>query len=102
MDDGILDEASTHAGSEFNEAINRRDLDALGELMTDDHTFIDSAGNVLAGKEESLGAWRGSTQPALDGPAIWTARAADDKFSEWCVYEDTPATRLQLGIGKGE
>jgi ketosteroid isomerase-like protein len=87
----------------FNEAINRRDLHSLSRLMTDDHTFIDSDDNVLAGKEEVLNAWEGffdafpdyrnewskviptgdaltavgrsvcSTEPALDGPAIWTA-----------------------------
>jgi endonuclease VIII len=86
----------------FNDAINRRDLDALGRLMADDHRFIDSDDNVLAGKAEVLEAWAGffdafpdyrnewskvipsggalialgrsvcSTEPALDGPAIWT------------------------------
>jgi ketosteroid isomerase-like protein len=112
----------------FNEAINRRDLDALEALMTDDHTFIDSDDNVLAGKEEVLGAWNGffdafpdyrndwsrvistggtltavgrsvcSTEPALDGPAIWTARIGDNQVSEWRVYNDTPANRARLGI----
>jgi hypothetical protein len=96
--------------------------------MTDDHTFIDSDGNVLAGKEKALAAWKGffdafldyrnewswvvpgggtltavghsvcSTEPALDGPAIWTARIGDDKISEWRVYEDTPENRARLGI----
>jgi hypothetical protein len=35
--------------AEFNEAINRRDLGALADLMTEDHTFVDSDGNVFAG-----------------------------------------------------
>jgi ketosteroid isomerase-like protein len=42
----------------FNEALNRRDLDALDRLMTDDHTFIDSDDNVLAGKEKVLKGWK--------------------------------------------
>ena len=117
----------------FNEAINQRDLDALDGLMTDDHTFIDSDGKVLAGRQRVLEAWRGffetfpdyrnewsrvipmggtviavgrsvcSTEPALDGPAIWTARTADGKVSEWRVYEDTPSNRSRLGVaGEGD
>jgi ketosteroid isomerase-like protein len=117
----------------FNEAINGRDLGALDELMTDDHTFVDSDGNVLAGRKRVLEAWEGffeafpdyrnewarvmatgstviavgrstcSTEPALDGPAIWAARTADGKVSEWRVYEDTPSNRIDLGIaGDGD
>lgn len=112
----------------FNEAINRRDIHALEKLMTDDHAFIDSANAVLAGKQAALNAWKGffrafpdyrnywstigprdgavmalgrsvcSTEPALDGPAIWTAKTSDGKVSEWRVYEDTPANRKRLGI----
>jgi ketosteroid isomerase-like protein len=112
----------------FNEAINRRDLPALEDLMTDDHTFIDSAGGVVSGKQAVLNAWEGffrafpdyrnewstvvakdgalvalgssacSTEPGLDGPAIWTAETHDGKVSEWRVYEDTPAIRQRLGI----
>ena len=40
--------------------------------MTDDHTFIDSDGNLIRGREEVLQVWR--------------------------VYEDTPANRRMLGI----
>lgn len=114
----------------FNEAINRRDLDALDELMTDGHTFIDSDGNVFAGRNRVLEAWQGffeafpdyrnewarvipmgrtviavgrsvcSTEPALDGPALWAARTADGKVSEWRVYEDTPSNRSHLGVAR--
>ena len=43
----------------FNEAINTRDLDRLAGLMTDDHTFVDSAGGTVAGKPACVEAWRG-------------------------------------------
>jgi hypothetical protein len=96
--------------------------------MADGHTFIDSADNVVAGREEVLRVWKGffdafpdyrndwsrvtqvddtliavgrsvcATEPALDGPAIWTAKAVQDKVSEWRVYEDTPAIRDRLGV----
>jgi ketosteroid isomerase-like protein len=112
----------------FNDAINRRDIESLGELMTEGHAFIDSDGRVFAGKDEVLKAWKGffdafpdyrndwskvmstgntvialgrsacSTEPALEGPAIWTASTAGDKVSEWRVYEDTPRNRARLGM----
>ncbi len=43
----------------FNEAINARNLDALGQLMHDRHRFIDSAGATIQGKAACLEAWRG-------------------------------------------
>jgi ketosteroid isomerase-like protein len=112
----------------FNAAINARDVAALDRLMTDDHALIDSAGRTIAGREEVLGAWRGffdaysdyrniwsevqpiggvviatgrsvcSTEPLLDGPAIWAAKTRGELVSEWRVYEDTPANRRRLGI----
>ena len=127
--DGDLDRASHRAVIEFNDAINRRDLDSLGALMADGHAFIESDDNVLAGRAEVLEAWKGffssfpdyrndwskvmrvggtlialgrsicSTEPALAGPAIWTATTVGAKVSEWRVYEDTPANRRRLGIG---
>jgi ketosteroid isomerase-like protein len=113
----------------FNAAINARDVAALDRLMTDDHTLIDSAGRTIAGREQVLGAWRGffdayadyrniwsevrpirgavvatgrsvcSTEPLLDGLAIWAARTRGERVSEWRIYEDTAANRRRLGIG---
>jgi ketosteroid isomerase-like protein len=112
----------------FNDAITRRDIAALGRLMTDDHTFIDSGENVVSGKEAVLGAWRGffdafpdyrnvlteilpsgdavialgrsecATEPALDGPAIWAAGVRDNQVCKWRVYDDTPENRALLGL----
>jgi len=36
----------------FNEHINNRDVDALARLMTDDHTFIDSAAHEIRGRSK--------------------------------------------------
>ena len=113
---------------DFNDAIAARDLNTLGRLMTDDHAFIDSDGNVVAGRDAVLEAWRGffdsfpgyrnvwtqlmssgdeliaigrsvcAIDPELDGPAIWTANVRGNKVSEWRVYEDTPENRIPLGI----
>jgi ketosteroid isomerase-like protein len=113
---------------QFNEHINSRDLDGLATLMTDDHTFIDTAGHAIRGKPACLDAWRGffasfpdyrnvfdrliveddravvvgrssCSDQRLDGPALWVATARGDRLAEWRVYEDTPANRRTLGIG---
>ena len=96
--------------------------------MTGDHTFIDSAGTVLSGRERVLRAWEGffeafpgyaniwtdlavngetliavgrsvcASEADLDGPAIWTATIRAGKVSRWRVYEDTPENRAELGV----
>lgn len=110
----------------FNEAINRRDRDALLSLVTDDHRFIDSAGHVTSGRDAVGRAWSGffsafpdyqnvfdaiesredlvlirgrsvCSHAELHGPAIWTARITDDKVAEWRVYADDDDTRGALG-----
>lgn len=43
----------------FVDAINAHDVDRLGELMTDDHTFVDPYGSEVTGREPMLAAWRG-------------------------------------------
>lgn len=43
----------------FNDCINRRDIDGLFRLMTDDHVFIDSADNMISGKARCVEAWKG-------------------------------------------
>jgi ketosteroid isomerase-like protein len=112
----------------FNAAINGRDLDGLARSMTADHVFIDSAGGRVEGRERCLAAWRGffdaypdygnefasiapasggtvavrgrsfCSEPALDGPALWTARIREGLVCEWRVYEDTPETRARIGM----
>ena len=112
----------------FNDAITRGDLEALAGLMTDDHTFIDSAGTVLSGRDAVLEAWRGffeafpgyrnvwdepatrgdvliatgrsvcANEPRLDGAAIWQATVRGDRVAEWRVYEDTRENRTALGL----
>ena len=111
----------------FNECINGRDIDSLAELMSDDHKFIDTAEEVVSGKEGCLRAWRGffesfpdyrnvfvsvmargdvvtivghseCSEPGLSGPALWTATVRGDKVAQWRVYDDTPEIRGRLGV----
>jgi ketosteroid isomerase-like protein len=44
---------------DFLGRINKRDVDELAELMTEDHVFIDSLGNTMRGRETMRAGWRG-------------------------------------------
>jgi ketosteroid isomerase-like protein len=95
--------------------------------MTDDHRFVDSAGQVVEGKGACVAAWTGFFEACpdyrnvfdeisvrddlvvirgrsecsvreLDGPALWSARIADGKVSEWRVYEDNATNRRMLQL----
>jgi ketosteroid isomerase-like protein len=99
----------------FNEKINQRDVDGLAELMTDDHKFVDDAGNVTKGKSAMKEGWREFFEKypdyrneftsvtvhdkvvvmvghsmcsfkLLDGPNIWIAKIAGGRVSEWRVF----------------
>jgi ketosteroid isomerase-like protein len=43
----------------FADAIGRRDVAALAELMTAEHRFIDSLGNVVEGRDKMRAGWAG-------------------------------------------
>ena len=42
---------------QFVEAINQHDVEAICELMTEDHRFVDSMGKVYDGRERMKKAW---------------------------------------------
>ncbi|MEV7000995.1 nuclear transport factor 2 family protein [Streptomyces sp. NPDC093982] len=114
----------------FNAAINDRDLTELASLMSDDHTFIDTAGNTVSGKGACIEAWRAffaafadyrnvftdltvgdevvsvsgyslCSRAELAGPALWTARVTGGLVGEWRVRTDSPAARRELGLPPG-
>ena len=41
----------------FVRAINRQDVDRIGELMSPSHRFIDSLGNLVEGRDRMLEGW---------------------------------------------
>ena len=43
----------------FVRAINRHDVSALADMMTSEHRFIDSLGNVVVGQHEARRGWAG-------------------------------------------
>ena len=113
----------------FNDSINHHDLAGLAVLMTDDHTFVDTEGGVVAGKRDCLDAWRGffesfpdyrnvftsfavrgdlvtivghsvCADPRLAGPALWTATIRNSQVAEWRVHPDTPDIRANLDVSQ--
>jgi ketosteroid isomerase-like protein len=111
----------------FNERINARDLTGLGEMMTEDHVFIDIPGEVHEGRPLMVSGWFDffKTYPdyrnnlthievidgvvvmvgfsecshnPLDGPSIWTAKIRDGLVAKWRVYDDKEEVRKELGI----
>jgi ketosteroid isomerase-like protein len=111
----------------FNQCVSARDIEGLSALMTDDHVFIDSANNVVRGKEAVVAAWMDFFRtfpdyrnifdgfrvedPAviasgrsvcaddrLNGPALWRAVVSGQRISEWRVYDDTIENRALLGM----
>jgi limonene-1,2-epoxide hydrolase len=46
----------------FIAAINRRNPEAISDLMTEDHTFVDSAGTIETGREKMTAGWEGYFQ----------------------------------------
>ena len=115
----------------FNQMINTQDLEGLSELMTADHTFIDSSDEVHAGKALMVAGWKEffesypdyrnhfvyletrdktvyilghstcSYEP-LDGPAIWIARVVQEQIAEWRVYLDNEDNRRMLKLPSGQ
>jgi len=112
---------------QFNDRISDRDVDGLGLMMTEDHTFIDKPGEVTRGRKIMIKGWaeffeaypdyrnvftrieaRGSqvimlghsecSYEPLDGPAIWTAIIRDGLVAEWRVYEDDAEVRRELDL----
>ena len=112
---------------QFNEYINRQDVEGLASLMTEGHTFIDRKGEVDAGKESMTRGWthffqqfpdyrntftrvesRGDlvillgfatwTEGGSPDHAIWTARIEDDLVAEWRIDHDTAENRRRFDI----
>jgi|JI10StandDraft_1071094.scaffolds.fasta_scaffold24689_5 ketosteroid isomerase-like protein len=98
----------------FHEALNHRDLAGLAALMSENHRFIDSAGQRVDGRDAVRDAWRqffaafpdyrnhvetllcreqtvvmtgrsSCSEPALAGPAFWRADIVGGLVEEWRV-----------------
>jgi ketosteroid isomerase-like protein len=122
-----LDSETEKIVIQFNNYINSQNLKGLENLMTDNHTFIDSINNSIKGKENCIKAWSAffkafpdyqnhftalhckdntvfiegnsiCSDKRLDGPALWTAQIENDKISEWRVYEDSEESRTMINM----
>jgi ketosteroid isomerase-like protein len=78
--------AAVHA---FLCAINRQDVTALAELMTPDHRFTDSLGNVFEGRERMRAGW-----------AAYFGMVPDYSLAIEEFYANGPSV-VMLGIAQG-
>jgi ketosteroid isomerase-like protein len=52
-----MNESAESVAQAFIEAINRHDVAALANLMSGEHRFIDSLGNVVEGRDKMRAGW---------------------------------------------
>jgi len=52
-----MDKLANVIAQKFVRAINRQDTEALAELMTPDHRFIDSLGTAVKGRDKMRAGW---------------------------------------------
>ncbi|MFX1391066.1 MAG: nuclear transport factor 2 family protein [Promethearchaeota archaeon] len=110
---------------EFNEYINNQDIEGITSQLTEDHIFIDRAGDeygdmVNGWKEfftnfptyknfftrvESkddlvviLGYAKWSEDSSEEDHAIWTAKIENDKITLWQIYTDTEDNRRRFNL----
>jgi uncharacterized protein (TIGR02246 family) len=84
-----MTESSIVVAQRYVRAINRQDVDAIAELMTGEHRFIDSLGNVVTGSVAMRAGWTGYFRMVPD----YTI-AIDE------IYSDGPVV-IMLGAAQG-
>jgi uncharacterized protein (TIGR02246 family) len=73
----------------FIRAINRHDTDALAELMSTEHCFIDSLGNAVRGREKMQAGW-----------AAYFMMVPDYQIAVEETYTGGPAV-VMVGVAEG-
>lgn len=54
-----MSESAEAVAKAFVRAINWQDVNALAELMTEEHRFVDALENVVAGRDRMRAGWKG-------------------------------------------
>jgi len=54
-----MNQSSKSVAESFVRAINRHDIEELALLMSAEHRFVDSLGNVVSGREKMRAGWAG-------------------------------------------
>ncbi len=73
----------------FVKAINDRDLDKLGKLMSSEHRFVDSLGEIVQGREKMRDGWAAYFRMVPD----YTV-AVDETFCDGPIV-------VMLGVARG-
>ncbi len=84
-----MSNSSEAVAQAFLRAINRQDVEGLVALMAPDHRFVDSLGNVVAGREKMRAGWLGYFKMVPD-----YSIAIEESFCDGPVV-------LMLGVAEG-
>ncbi len=84
-----MTESSIVVAQQFIRAINRQDVDAMAELMTGEHRFVDSLGDVVIGSAAMRAGWTGYFRMVPD----YTIAVEE-------TYSDGPVV-IMLGTAQG-
>jgi ketosteroid isomerase-like protein len=84
-----MKDSPEHVARAFVAAISRQNVDELAALMTPDHKFIDSLGNVVEGGEKMRAGWAGYFKMVPD-----YSIAVDECFCDGAVV-------VLLGLAEG-
>jgi uncharacterized protein (TIGR02246 family) len=84
-----MSESAESVARGFVRAINLQDVDALAELMTEGHRFVDSLGNAAEGREKMQAGW-----------AAYFLMVPDYTIAVEEVYGDGPVV-VMLGVAQG-
>ncbi len=87
-----MTESSIVVAQQFIRAINRQDVDAMAELMTGEHRFVDSLGDVVIGRPTMRAGWTGYfrmvpdytiavEETYSDGPVVIMLGTAQGRYS---------------------
>ena len=112
-----MSESAEAVAKAFMRAINRQDVVALAELMTEEHRFVDALGNIVEGRDRMRVSWGGYfdmvpdytiavDETHCDGPVVVMLGTAQGTFavggrlSAENRWQAPAAFRAQVNNGK--
>ncbi|MGA2537686.1 MAG: nuclear transport factor 2 family protein [Terracidiphilus sp.] len=87
-----MNKSSESVAQAFVRAINRQNLDEIAALMAPEHRFVDSLGNVVAGRDKMRAGWKGYfgmvpdysiaiEESFCDGPVVMLVGVAEGTYA---------------------
>ena len=101
----IMSNSAEDVARAFVSAINRQDVEGLAGLMTPEHRFVDSLGNVVEGREKMRAGWIGYFRMVPDYSIaveeIYNADPSTSSANADFAQDDKRSVVVMLGKAKG-